>query len=449
MTRRGPRRTTVLGLAALLAAGSAAGGEPASVTGRIASARVGVLFQRLSDGMVLARGDDVPSILAGLHTDVVFRAWFSWWPCPPDCEGLPPGWREDCASEGYSYRHLADAIAAIRAVRPGIVVIGAIPAQELPRTTFVPGTFDLLDYPETWDMALDPGKWGLPLSKKQFQCYYGRSESWVEGDCATADAWYDPARVPAYFPDLTDPRVQALLRGKARAQIEAGADAIWVDLLVAQARLMYRITCGTDGTTCDPAHPAVLESYAAARDLVEGIRADAAALGRDVAVGSWGSEMILDVMTTEPPPPLDFVTATPSAEEVLAGNLDPSRWDEWLASVRATYGDVPVIAFIDWASTSDTPLGVFSQVLSPAEQREFLRRADAFFAARGILFAYPVHGGYMGNDATVLSHGRWFTYDSMAPEFDTYGTIQELARLRAGARPPRRPRGRVHPPGRS
>jgi len=65
--------------------------------------------------------------------------------------------------------------------------------------------------------------------------------------------------------------------------------------------------------------------------------------------------------------------------------------------------------------------------LSKEEQREFLKIADEFFSRKGIIFVYPVHGGFMGQDAKILSFGKLKTYDSLAPEFETYETIKELA----------------------
>jgi len=97
---------------------------------------------------------------------------------------------------------------------------------------------------------------------------------------------------------------------------------------------------------------------------------------------------------------------------------------------------VPAIAFIDWAFTADTPLGVFSQELTKEEAREALQNFERFFREHGILFAYPVHGGYMGRDASKLSFGWSYKYDSLAPEFDTYDIIQELAEARWGSEAP-------------
>ena len=94
--------------------------------------------------------------------------------------------------------------------------------------------------------------------------------------------------------------------------------------------------------------------------------------------------------------------------------------------------DIPIIAFIDWSDTSETPLGAFSQNMSKEDQSSFLRVADAFFQKKGVIFAYPMHGGFLGNDARVLSFGTYPFYDALAPEFDTYGTIRELSLAKAG-----------------
>ena len=75
-------------------------------------------------------------------------------------------------------------------------------------------------------------------------------------------------------------------------------------------------------------------------------------------------------------------------------------------------------------------MGVYSQELSKEEQREFLKIADEFFSRKGIIFVYPVHGGFMGQDAKILSFGKLKTYDSLAPEFETYETIKSLLKVK-------------------
>jgi hypothetical protein len=49
----------------------------------------------------------------------------------------------------------------------------------------------------------------------------------------------------------------------------------------------------------------------------------------------------------------------------------------------------------------------------------------------GMVFVYPIHGGYLGDDATVLLFGTYTTYDSLAPQFNTYGTIKYLAQKKS------------------
>lgn len=52
-----------------------------------------------------------------------------------------------------------------------------------------------------------------------------------------------------------------------------------------------------------------------------------------------------------------------------------------------------------------------------------------------MIFIYPVHGGNMGGNSKVRSFGMdneyGRVYDSLAPEFDTYETIKELANKKA------------------
>jgi len=112
--------------------------------------------------------------------------------------------------------------------------------------------------------------------------------------------------------------------------------------------------------------------------------------------------------------------------------LDGKKWDKRLKLIRKKFGNIPVFAFIDWAGSTKTPLGEFSQVLTKEEQEEFLRKADDFFSRRNVIFVFPVHGGFMGQDAKILSFGKSRVYDSFAPEFNTYKTIKDLAQSKYG-----------------
>ncbi len=378
--------------------------------------RVAILYERVTDGGLINRSlDDVVRIVEETKADMIFRGFWRWSSFPDDCSQLPKRLQARCELAGYSYEHLEEAVAAIKEAKPDLIFCGAVPAQKVwSKHERNPETGEILEYPDTWEMALDPGKWGISVSKERFQCELGKTHLWVDQELNCAE--YDPEEADGYFPDITNEKFQELLLSWAEEQIDRGADAIWIDMLLTQARIMERLTG-------DQNHPAVLDALRAAQKIVDGIHSYGRSKGKYVYVGSWWSAAKFSNYR----PDLDFVTVSPTVEEVLSMEFNETRWSEIVGLVRERMGDVPIFAFIDWASTTYTPLGAFSQKLTPEQQREFLRRADAFFRFRGIVFVYPVHGGYMGVDAAVLSYGSYGFYDSLAPEFQTYETIVGLA----------------------
>lgn len=219
----------------------------------------------------------------------------------------------------------------------------------------------------------------------------------------------------SYFPDITNQEFQELLLSWAKKQIDCGADAIWIDSLFSQALILEKITR-------DQKHPAVKESFDAASKIVDDIHDYGYSQEKYILVGTWSGFAELPY----PPPDLDFVTLTPTRKEMLDEKLDERVWDEMIAKVETKKGDVPIFAFIDWASEDDAQLATFSQKLSKIEQREMIVSADEFFQEKEVNFIYPVHGGWMGKNAKVYSFGKYDTYDSLAPEFKTYDTIKEL-----------------------
>ncbi len=416
------RLLAAIGIAGILASGFLVGIKilrNASIKGKtdLSHVKIAVVYERVTDGIAMNRSvEDVISILKEMKADFIFRGWWRWTPCPNRCEDLPSlSARVRCELSGYSYEHLEKAISIIKEEIPDIIFCGAVPAQIIPmRVVWNPKTGEIIEYPKTWELALDPGKWGLNISKEEFQCMFGKTHLWVpeELDCSL----YNPEEVPAYFPDITNPEFQEVILSWAERQIDAGADAIWIDMLFKQAAMFYRLTK-------DFYHPAVRESYEAACMLVDRIHEYGEKKGKYILVGSWASAVYFPYQ----PPDLDFVTLSPSSSEVREMSFDEGRWDDIIGRIREKLGEIPIIAFIDWASTTKTPLGQFSQFLTKEEQNEFLRIADEFFSEKGIIFAYPLHGGWMGNDAEILSFGNRKVYDSLAPEFQTYQTIKELA----------------------
>ena len=382
----------------------------------ISHVRVAVLYERIGDGEWINRSvEDEIEIFRETNAEFIFRAFWRWNPCPEKCEDLSEEQREKCQVGGYSYEHLEKTISKIKTELPDIIICGAVPAQIIHRRgVWNPKTGEIIKYPETWQLALNPEKWGINVSKKEFQCMFAKTHFWIPQDLDCEE--YTPEIASAYFPDITNEKFQELLLSWAERQVDAGADAIWIDMLFRQVTMLYRLTK-------DFEHPAVRESYSAINKIVDKIHEYGKRKGKYVHVGSWATP----VKFPYPPPQLDFVTVTPSGKEIRELELNEEKWNEYLSLIRERFGEVPVFAFIDWAGTTKTPLGQFSQNLSKEEQREFLKKADEFFSKKGIIFVYPVHGGFMGHDAKILSFGKSKVYDSLAPEFETYETIKELA----------------------
>jgi len=399
--------------------------------GNLSKVKVAILYQRVTDGIYyLNRSvDDVINILKETKTDFIFLGWWRMHPIPesPDEE---PGFFtaeeiEEATRRGLTYEHLRNAIAKIKSNNPDIVFCGGVGLEFLnAKRERNPLTGEIFEQEETWDMALDPRKWNIPVSKKEFQCWVAKELVWIDPSLDCKD--YDPQKAPFYFPDVTNPDFQELFLSWMKKQIDYGADAIWIDMLFSQAGRLLRITK-------NPHHPAVRESFEAASEIVDKIHEYGLSKGRYIYVGTWDQPTI---SMPYPPPNLDFVTLAniPSSREVYSMELNEEKCDNRIAEIREKLGDVHIFAFMDFGFPN-SPVEIFSQNLTPEEQREFLRIADIFFSKKDIIFIYPVHGGFMGWNPKVLSFGKFNVYDALAPEFDTYGTIVELAENRAQGKP--------------
>ena len=80
----------------------------------------------------------------------------------------------------------------------------------------------------------------------------------------------------------------------------------------------------------------------------------------------------------------------------------------------------------DFGPSDDTSLAIFSQHLTPDQQRHLLKQIHDVYEKLGIVPTYPIHGGYMGSNAKILSYGKYRFYDALALEFKTYDTIRQL-----------------------
>lgn len=393
--------------------------------------KVASIYERVTDGMYYINRsiDDVINILKETKTEFIFRAWWRWSPCPESQNvTLPPeypsNYVEEATKRGFTYEHLEDAVDEIKKEIPDTIFCGAIPAQRITRLVWNPITSEYFDTEKTWEMALDPSKWSINMTKEEFQYEFAKTHFWIDSDSELEN--YDYRDVSAYFPDITNEGFRELFLSWAIKQVDCGVDAIWIDMFFTQAIMLEKLTN-------DTYHPAVRESHEAACTIIDEIHEYGNSVGKCIYVGTWSTCAAFPF--SSPLPALDFVTASPSSLEVYEREIDEEKWAEKLRIVGEKFGDIPFFAFIDWAATTYCPLGVFSQYLSREEQREFLKIADIFFAEKDINFIYPVHGGSMGIDSEIRSYGEWNVYDSLAPEFQTYETIKELAENKSMGNP--------------
>jgi len=392
-------------------------GKESKNLSQIKNVKVAVWYQTITDYKAFNRTiDDVITHLKETRTDFVFRAFWRWKiipdiPCPNDpvCS-LPTISKRP----GVSYQELSDAIKKIKSELPDVIICGGVPFERLNPIERNPITGEILDREKTWAMALDPSKWGINMSKEEFQ----------ENRAKVLGYWhpsypgepYNWKTATAYYPDITNPEFQELLLSWAKKQIDCGVDAIWVDLLFAQPAIFAKITK-------DKNHPAVKESFKAASKIIDEIHAYGySKYGKYIYVGTWPAFLHFGT------PDVDFVTAAPVADEVRYG-LFENKWNK-LANMSKEKR-IPVFAFMDEVvgsiKTSQCGMAPFTQEFSIEERREKLKELDKYFLNKGIVFIYPLHGGWIGYDAKVLSFGKFKIYDALAPEFQTYETIKDLA----------------------
>ena len=361
--------------------------------------KVAILYERITDGIYhpskIRTYKDLVKILKETKPDLVFRVWWRWVPTSESLSSHSPVYQA-----GHTYQQFEETLKKLKKDLPEIKYwFGAIPAQRINFKERNPITGKTYSQKETWQMALDPQKWGINFSREKFQELAQKRGTGKHG----------------YFPDITNKEFQNLYLSWAKKQIEAGVNGLFLDMLFAQPRFLAKITK-------NPEHQAVKESLKAINYLIKEIRNYGKRKGEYIYLCSFATFTdFADYI-----PDLDFILATLTMKEVRNLALDKKRWNEIVSEVKKRLPKAKILAVIDWAGTTKTPLGVFSQKLSREEQREFLRKADKFFSKKGIIFIYPVHGGFMGNDAETLSFGKLKVYDSFAPEFQTYDTIKEL-----------------------
>ena len=392
---------------------------PAGIT-PLNQLKVASVYERVSDGIAFSRStDDVITILNETNTSLIFRTFFRWQPVPesPDASlpGYPSSYVKGKADIGYTYSQMGDAIRQIKAARPNTIIVGAIADQYLNRIEFNDVTHASYSQSQTWAMAFDPSKYNMDVSKEDFQCQIAKRLGEIPSS-TRCPSGYNPETVPSYFPDITNEQYQEILVSHAAKQIDHGADAIWIDGFFAQTQYFQRFSK-------IPNDPAKKAAYDASSNVIDRIHEyGEKKYGKHIYVGTWSTFTEVPY----PPPEIDFVTVSPTAKEMTSG-FDDSYWNTFKENVTNKLGSVPIYVFIDWNGSAGSPMGVFSQDLTLAEQKTFLQNADAFFTRKGMIFVYPIHGGTFPRNSARLSFGKYGIYDSIAPEFGTYDTIKKLA----------------------
>ena len=358
---------------------------------------VAVQYRYVTDGKVINRSlDDVIRILKETKADFLFQGRMTQKPCPDKCSNLPTEEeREKCELFGKSYEHLCRVIYKIKKELPDIIFCGGTQAEYLyPEEV---GSSRLILEPEdrdkAWEIALNPKKWGINISRKDFQCYWARRWGEIHKDEPCPSERELKQRMRKFFPDLTNPEFQKIFLERIYRQIDAGVDAIWIDMLYMQAHLMEKLTK-------DPDHPAVKESYEVAREIVNKIRNYGKKKGKYIYVLTWVAVKGKDSIISVPKEyvNVDAAIVSPSSNEIKdkstgeIANFNEKLWDNLVRKFKEDY-KIPIFARIDYGGPGRTQLYVFSQELSKKEAKEFLRKADEFFSKKGIIFIYPVHGG--------------------------------------------------------
>ncbi|MFH1048189.1 MAG: hypothetical protein V1732_00820 [Patescibacteria group bacterium] len=386
-------------------------------------------------------------MLKQTKTDLIFLGFYTWTIPAPDSPDNMPSELLDRIAEfaktttknvpelvrelGYSYEELRKTIPEIKKEMPGVIFVGAIPSEALGRIEVDPIANTVINANDTWGMAFDPQKWNITyicpedickdypslrgklLNKEGFQEYFALTNHLLK-----PGEKYDWQKAEGYYPDLTIPAFQELLVNRAKKQIDSGADAIFIDLLYIQAESLKVMVNNNEN------HQAVKDSYDAAGKIIDAIHEYGRSKGKNIYVGTWAEPVIY---YNRQAPKLDFVTITPTPEEIYSGKFDEERWDKINSKVEEKFGKIPRLVFIDFGWANNSPMDVFSQMLDKKQQRDWLKKADAFFQSKDMIFMYPVHGGDFTPGAKRLSFGKSAKYDSLAPEFDTYETIIELA----------------------
>lgn len=366
-------------------------------TGKFSDVRTVSVYESVTDEFLRIRdANEIAGIIAETKTDYIHRGFFRY------------------SSDVDNYDELKRNIVIIKNKNPDVIFGASLIVSQVDAEERDPLTGEPIPESKIKEMAFNPLEWNINYER--------------DGKLVTKEELHkiysERSGLDVYLPDITNTEYQKLVLNIVKKEIDSGADAVWLDGFYLQADIIAE-------ATGDASHPAVKAAFEAYSKIVDDIHAYGNIKGKYVYVGSWGEAgrnlQAVEVNYPFAMPKLDFVTIGISHKEMRDRKPDKAYWEWKTKWVKKYFGDVPIIAVIDWSFDANTALGIFSQDLTKEEANEAVRNFDTFFKENGILFAYPVHGGWMGWEATKGSFGKTRIYDSLAPEFDTYDMIVELA----------------------
>ncbi|HIQ04873.1 MAG TPA: hypothetical protein EYH31_04155, partial [Anaerolineae bacterium] len=130
---------------------------------RLARVRVAVVYEALVDRFSyegLRDVDTAAGLFSELEADFIHRAFFRW--------------RAFAKFEQQAdiYGMLEDAIERVKSKNPDVIIGGAVAAQEMNVVEYNPLTGQIVPKEKVWEMALDPQRYGLDLSKEELHQQY-------------------------------------------------------------------------------------------------------------------------------------------------------------------------------------------------------------------------------------------------------------------------------------
>ncbi len=332
-------------------------------------------------------------------------------------------------------------VSAIKTRFPNILIIGNLFFQVIGKveTDDITGTQYSSDYVYN-NLAFDPAKFGITsITKCEYQCF-------DDTICICKGPGEAQTRI-RWIPDITIPEVQTLFIHQAEKLLQTGIDGIWIDELFFNVRFLEKNNASeTNIQKCVDASIYVCTE----------IKKMSTLYGKMPLISTWYNKSNVPYYLNNiywNDKFFDFLTiAAPNQLEIQS--LTTTRdFDDMINTMKLYHNSAPLITYIDWGYKKH-PLWYFSQwypgyidcceatdsIINREKrtqhQKDVLITFTKIFNEKGIIWAYPVHGGgtCKGLDCTievdgpccVRSYGSYHIYDSQAPEFQTYYIIVEL-----------------------